>query len=75
MAEGLLEYEASLNAQGIPRWIAHDADREWDIDEQIDNVESALGRAQKEYQGNEHVDPGLRLIPVEKKPQNQDQPS
>lgn len=66
MAEGLLEYEASLNQQGIPSWIAQDTDRVWDVDEVIDNVASALGRAQKEYQGNEHVDPGLRLVPIEK---------
>jgi hypothetical protein len=51
----------------VPYWIARDSDREWTVDENIDNVESAVGKVRKEYEGKDNVDPGLQLIPMERK--------
>lgn len=46
LAEMLLVYERSLNAVGIPSWIAQDPEREWVPDEVVDGAMAALEKHQ-----------------------------
>lgn len=59
LAEGLLLYEDSLNAAGLPPHIAQDPDRKFVLDEQHDHAMAVLER---EQQREDHKpEPGVRL--------------
>lgn len=67
MAEGLLEYERSLNAHGVPWHIASDPDRKWTLDESIDHAAAAYEEALEEFKNGETTPaPGLRLSLIDK---------
>lgn len=76
LAEGLLVYEASLNSQGIPAWVAQDPERRWTIDEIVDESMAVLEEAQDGYgKKGTPKQPGLRLVVVEKPPKPKPDPS
>jgi hypothetical protein len=59
LAEGLLEYERSLNQHGIPSWIAEDGTIPWETDEKIDYTVSQLAKVFLDQDGNPtKQDPG-----------------
>jgi len=62
----MVVYDAALNAQGIPSWIAQDPDRQWTVDEVVDNAAAALDAAREEYERGQGKNHGLRLVVVEK---------
>ena len=66
LAEAHLSYEASLNAHGIPRFLAGDADRTFEVDEVMDYAAEAFEQAQEEYRRADNASPGLRLIVLDK---------
>lgn len=65
LAEGLLTYEASLNAHGIPWDRASDPDRKFVIDEAIDYAAQVYDEAVEEYRKGDDVEKGLRLVVVD----------
>lgn len=63
LASGLVQYERSLNAYGIPAWLAQDGDRRFEVDEVMDHAAALVETAQAEYAKNENADThGLRII-------------
>lgn len=48
LAEGLEEYEASLNSLGIPFWIARDSERRFTVDEIVDHSIALLEETRAE---------------------------
>lgn len=62
LSSGLIAYEGSLNAHGIPDWIARDGDQRFELDEVMDHAAALVETAQREYAKNENADTtGLRL--------------
>ncbi len=66
LAEAHLVYEDSLNAQGIPWHIASDPERVFDYDERYDRAAAVYETAMKEYQDGNNVEPGMRLVIIDK---------
>jgi hypothetical protein len=63
LAAGLVHYERSLNAHGIPSWIAQDGDQRFGVDEVMDHAARLVETTQADYASNENADThGLRVV-------------
>lgn len=63
LSSGLIAYEGSLNAHGIPDWIARDGDQRFEVDEVMDHAAALVETAQREYAQNPNADlSGLRIV-------------
>ncbi|MBN8882625.1 MAG: hypothetical protein J0H73_09960 [Salana multivorans] len=60
LAEGLAEYEASLNPVGIPSWLARDT-----VDENVDRAMAVYEEAQEGIRKSDVDTPGLILAVLE----------
>ncbi|ROR95982.1 hypothetical protein EDD28_0552 [Salana multivorans] len=65
LAEGLEEYEASLNPVGIPSWIARDPSRRFTVDENVDRAMAVYEEAQEGIRKSDVDTPGLILAVLE----------
>lgn len=61
LAEGLEEYEASLNSLGIPFWIARDSDRKFTVDEIVDHSVALLEETRAEMGKGDGEQHGLLI--------------
>ncbi|GAA1992934.1 hypothetical protein GCM10009718_33320 [Isoptericola halotolerans] len=69
LAGGLVYLEQSLNAHGIPSWVAQDPDRIFDVDEVVDHAAALVEDTQAEYASNPTADThGLRITVQDKGP-------
>lgn len=65
LAEGLIEYEESLTANGIPSWLAFDPAQKWEPDETVDGYAEAVELHEAELRDGAKdgkVAPGLRVF-------------
>lgn len=65
LSRGLVYLEQSLNAHGIPAWIAQDPERKFAVDEVVDQAAAVLEEVQEEYQRGQNDQKGLRLVLVD----------
>lgn len=65
LAEGLVFYESQLGPHGHPSWISQDPERQFAVDEVVDQAQAALDEAHEEYGCGKGPGKGVHLIVID----------
>lgn len=66
LSEALLEYEKGLTSDGLPWYVASDPEREFVLDELVDEAAAVREEAEAEYRKGNNVSPGMRLVVLDR---------